>query len=167
MNAKDALLVALAVTADLASVLAEELSGPEKNFEFLWKTFDRGYGNFGPTQVDWHLLSKVYRPRVTSATTDEELFAIMSDLKGKAESRAAGVFHFGLLKNSIGCFHFDRFRDPGDSRDAIDEIIRVFKDAKGLVVDVRGNGRGSDQVGTRCPSTCLSTTEGSAGKGSV
>jgi hypothetical protein len=58
----------------------QALSEPEKNFEHLWKDFDLNYGIFGPKRVDWDLLYKVYRPKVTPHTTDEELFAVMSGM---------------------------------------------------------------------------------------
>ena len=32
---------------------AQELSEPEENFEYLWQTFDRNYGIFGPKRVGW------------------------------------------------------------------------------------------------------------------
>jgi C-terminal processing protease CtpA/Prc len=59
---------------------AEELSEPERNFEHLWNEFDKRYALFLPKRVDWRLLYKVYRPRVTSQTTDDALFDIMSSM---------------------------------------------------------------------------------------
>jgi C-terminal processing protease CtpA/Prc len=61
---------------------AQQLSEPEKNFEYLWKTFDRDYGIFLPKRVDWKLLYKIYRPKVTATTTDDELFDIMASMLG-------------------------------------------------------------------------------------
>ena len=61
---------------------AQEMSEPEKNFEHLWKTFDRNYALFGAKDIDWDALYKVYRPRVTSKTTDDELFQIIADMLG-------------------------------------------------------------------------------------
>src|SRR5262252_5363575 len=61
---------------------AQQLSEPEKNFEQLWKTYDRNYALFGPKRIDWDLLYKVYRARVTPQTTDKELFDVMSSLLG-------------------------------------------------------------------------------------
>jgi len=58
----------------------QDLSEPEKNFEFLWKDFDQNYGIFGPKRVDWDWLYKVYRPKVTPQTTENELFTIMSGM---------------------------------------------------------------------------------------
>lgn len=161
---------------------------PEKNFEFLWKTFDRNYALFGAKGVDWDALYNVYRPRVTAETTDEELFTIMSDmlghlndnhvrliwgqkrfsagllnqlkmedfsldlikekyLKGKFENRVRNIYTYGWLTDSIGYFHFRGFGFIDQSTEVIDEIIKEFKDAKGIVVDVRSNGGGDDRVG--------------------
>ena len=61
-----------------SSLVAQELSDPEKNFEALWKLLDCNYGIFIPKKVDWDLLYRVYRPKVTPQTTDDELFDIMS-----------------------------------------------------------------------------------------
>jgi len=57
------------------------LSDPEINFEAFWEMFDRNYGAFIPKRVDWKLLYKVYRPKVTPETTDDELFQIMADME--------------------------------------------------------------------------------------
>ena len=55
---------------------------PEHNFEVLWQTFDRNYALFGPKRIDWDALYRVYRPKVTPETTDEELFDVTSRLLG-------------------------------------------------------------------------------------
>ncbi|MEM7129616.1 MAG: S41 family peptidase [Chloroflexota bacterium] len=166
----------------------ENLSEPEKNFEYLWQTLDRNYGIFGPKRINWALLYDVYRPRVNSQTTDEELIHIMADLighlndnhvmikageryyvsgilggmemedfslnlikstylDGDAQSRMKERFNFGWLTDSIGYFHFSAFGDIQQSTTTINEITREFKDAQGIIVDVRGNGGGDDRVG--------------------
>ncbi|UCF71159.1 MAG: S41 family peptidase [candidate division WOR-3 bacterium] len=59
---------------------AQQLSKPEQNFEFLWNEFDERYALFLPRRVDWNLLYKIYRPKVTPQTSDDELFEIMSNM---------------------------------------------------------------------------------------
>jgi carboxyl-terminal processing protease len=180
------ILAALSVVPGL--VAAQQLSEPEKNFEHLWKTYDRNYALFGAKHIDWDALYKVYRPRVTAKTTDDELFQIIADmlgnlndnhvglsspkrrfqsgilgqmkiedfgldlvkqkyLKGKAKPLVDGVFDYGWLTDSIGYFHFRGFGRMEQTEAAIDQIIKEFKDAKAIVVDVRGNGGGDDRVG--------------------
>lgn len=49
---------------------------PEKNFEKLWKTFYKRYPFFDLRDVDWKKQYDIYRPKVTSQTSDDELFDI-------------------------------------------------------------------------------------------
>ncbi|MCX6555678.1 MAG: hypothetical protein NTZ12_11815, partial [Candidatus Aminicenantes bacterium] len=55
---------------------------PVLNFEHVWKTIDRNYGQFRLKHVDWDALYRVYRPQVTSATTDQELWDILLSMMG-------------------------------------------------------------------------------------
>jgi hypothetical protein len=50
---------------------------PEKNFEALWKTFHNRYPFFELRNVDWNKQYEIYRPQVTSETSDEELFDVL------------------------------------------------------------------------------------------
>jgi len=59
---------------------AAELSGPEKNFEALWGTFDKRYAFFKERGVDWQAQYKKFRPKVNAKTTDKELFKTMCDM---------------------------------------------------------------------------------------
>jgi len=97
---------------------------PERNFEYLWKTFDERYGIFLPKRVDWDLLYAVYRPKVTPNTTDDELFEIMSNMldnlndlhvrldskNPKRSFRSGGsekdlIERFGSFENFLTFFH--------------------------------------------------------------
>ena len=53
---------------------------PESNFEYLWQEYDRLYVAFELKGVDWDSVYAIYRPQVTSQTTDEELFLITSNM---------------------------------------------------------------------------------------
>lgn len=55
---------------------------PGLNFEHVWKTIDRNYGQFTVKHVDWDALYRVYRPQVTQATTDKELWDILLRMLG-------------------------------------------------------------------------------------
>jgi carboxyl-terminal processing protease len=55
---------------------------PVLNFEFVWRTLDRNYGQFLVKHVDWDALYRVYRPTVTAATTDQELWDILLSMMG-------------------------------------------------------------------------------------
>jgi len=165
---------------------AQEISDPELNFEYLWNTFDRNYALFSPKKVDWDALYRIYRPKVSSQTSDSALFDIMSNLlshlndnhvrlkspnrsyqsgilgnipymddffpllKGKYLHRIkrhpAGIFS-GWLTDSIGYFHIQHFNDYENTAIVIDEILDEFKNTKGLVIDVRENYGGADELG--------------------
>ncbi|MFC1724833.1 S41 family peptidase [candidate division KSB1 bacterium] len=184
------LILSIIVIISVFSVTstAQELSEPENNFEHLWKTFDRDYGIFLPKRVDWKALYKVYRPKVTPETTDDELFDIMAamlghlndnhvGLRNSSRSFAAGMlqqiknegfslslikekylknnftpklngrFHYGFLAEDIGYFHFSGFRGVSESAAVVDEIVEKFKNCKSIVIDIRNNFGGNDQVG--------------------
>ena len=47
---------------------------PELNFEYVWKSIDRHYAQFDSKHIDWGLIYRVYRPKVTAATSDGELW---------------------------------------------------------------------------------------------
>jgi carboxyl-terminal processing protease len=49
---------------------------PEKNFEELWRVFYNRYPFFELRHVDWKEQYEIYRPEVTSGTSDDELFDI-------------------------------------------------------------------------------------------
>jgi carboxyl-terminal processing protease len=53
---------------------------PELNFEYVWRSMDRTYAQFGNKRVDWNALYRVYRPQVTPATTDEDLWSILDTM---------------------------------------------------------------------------------------
>lgn len=53
---------------------------PEAIFEELWSTFNKEYAPFEERNVDWDEVYETYRPQVRSTTTDDELFAILSQM---------------------------------------------------------------------------------------
>ena len=53
---------------------------PEKNFEELWKTFHNRYPFFELRNVDWKKQYDTYRPKVTTETSDDELFDIFCQM---------------------------------------------------------------------------------------
>lgn len=50
---------------------------PEKNFEELWETFYNRYPFFVLRGVDWKQQYEIYRPQVTSETSNDELFTVL------------------------------------------------------------------------------------------
>lgn len=179
---------------------ARELSEPERNFEYLWREFDTRYALFLLKRIDWNLIYRIYRPRVTPQTSDDELFEIMSSmlthlndlpvrldsktparsfrsgksheavmeqfgsvenfikvfrqrpigekyLRTELQERHENIFAFAWLTNDVGYLHFNKFSDVDKSSEVVDEIVGTFKNARGLIIDVRRNGGGDDRVG--------------------
>ncbi|HEU5137667.1 MAG TPA: serine hydrolase [Steroidobacteraceae bacterium] len=60
----------------------EGLSLPEAVFEEFWAIYNEGYALFGVKHVDWDAVYRVYRPRVSPSTKDDELWALMGEVIG-------------------------------------------------------------------------------------
>ena len=109
------------------------ISDPEKNFEFLWKTFHDRYPFFDLRNVDWKKQYDTYRPKVTNKTSDDELFDIFCQMLGplndghvELEARASGARktrYFNPEKES-------RFRQEFTKR----EIKQLFKTTEKTLV---------------------------------
>ncbi|MFD4138256.1 S41 family peptidase [Streptomyces sp. NPDC058572] len=55
-------------------------SGPLATFDVFWQTFEENYPFFAAKGIDWHAVRDRHRPRISGRTTDEELFAVLSDM---------------------------------------------------------------------------------------
>lgn len=53
---------------------------PEHNFETFWKFFNRHYAHFETRQVDWKRQYDIYRPKVNSATPQDQLLGIFNEM---------------------------------------------------------------------------------------
>lgn len=56
------------------------LSEPELNFEIIWQTFEDNYAFFDLREIDWKQVYRDYRPKVSASTSDDSLFAIVSQM---------------------------------------------------------------------------------------
>jgi tetratricopeptide (TPR) repeat protein len=80
-----ALLMVLSLSLPAAAPGSEPAGNakdPESNFEYVWRSIDRSYGQFSVKNVDWGMLYRIYRPQVTAETTDEELWDILVTMLG-------------------------------------------------------------------------------------
>ncbi|GGT22328.1 peptidase [Nonomuraea spiralis] len=78
---------------------------PVKVFDVFWTTFAENYPFFAAKGVDWRAVRDRYRPRVSSNTGDEELFAVLRDIL-----KELGDAHTALL---AGDRQFARPLRPG------------------------------------------------------
>jgi len=108
-----------AETAARPAAQTVDPTDPVLTFEHAWKTLDRNYAQFGVKHVDWAALYRVYRPQVTPATTEKELWetllAMLGHLNdehvcladssrrvcaGQSEGRKADDFSLDLVKST-------------------------------------------------------------------
>ncbi len=68
-------------------------------------------------------------------------------LKKKFKQQVRDVYTYGWLNKDIGYLHFRNFGSLAQSTELIDKVVAKFKDAKGIIIDVRFNGGGDDRVG--------------------
>jgi len=212
-------------------------NNPEYNFEILWETFEDHYAYWELRKVNPDSMYAEYRPRVTSETTEAELFLILNEMldsfddghigieasdeiedaayalyleahpeKAEEESSSPdahlrnyqvaasvaeqyipegttvknGNMRWGMLKNKTGYVQVNQMMGLADVTlsdtlsyraywmayfDLIDEegieapeevvginttldvIMKDLKDAEALIIDVRFNGGGKDEVG--------------------
>ncbi len=73
------------------------ISDPEVNFETFWETFNNRYPFFELRKVNWENQYEIFRPRVTSTTSDVELFDIMCDM-----IRPLNDGHIELFAKNVG-----------------------------------------------------------------
>src|SRR5512134_1717668 len=59
---------------------AEPENNPEAIFEDLWNTYNEEYAVFEERNIDWNDLYEGFRPSITASTSDDELFAIISQM---------------------------------------------------------------------------------------
>ncbi len=162
---------------------------PELNFMTLWKEFNTRYSFFEVKKINWDSLYSVYRPQVTSQTSNIDLFRIMSSLLGHLKDghvnlitplgnysytgwytkyptnflglnalaryfttdygfTAAGMMRYGKVSNDIGYLYVGPNFSGTTSvwSQAIDVVIDSLKNMKGIIVDIRSNGGGSDAL---------------------
>ncbi|HET9312698.1 MAG TPA: S41 family peptidase [Nitrospira sp.] len=104
---------------------------PERNFEELWETFHRRYPFFELRNVDWKRQYEAYRPKVTPATSDDELFDVfcqmlapLNDGHVELEAKVGGKRRF-FTAERMPRFH-QEFADP--------EIKQLFKTTEKTLV---------------------------------
>ena len=83
---------------------AKAKNDPVKNFEAFWSLFNENYAFFKLKKVDWVETYKAYRPKVSSNTTDSELFVIFSEMVAPLHDSHVNIItpdkHFSASKPS-------------------------------------------------------------------
>jgi carboxyl-terminal processing protease len=58
----------------------EPANTPASNFEIFWNDFDNSYAQFAIRNIDWDSVRGIVAPRISSQTTDRQMFTILSNL---------------------------------------------------------------------------------------
>lgn len=180
---------------------------PVATFDVFWQTFAENYPFFAAKGIDWNAVRERLRPRVHSATTEDELFAVFRemlaplhdahvhlfggdrffgegrpgttiptleletrvkayiqevDLGGRPPQEfAQGRVSYADLPDGRGYLRlsgFGGYTENGDFASESAELDRVLNTVftaertarlRGLVIDLRINGGGSDELGLR------------------
>lgn len=71
---------------------------PKSNFEILWKTLDENYALFPVKSVNWDSLHIVYGSKITSNTTESELWDICGELISTLNDGHVSLLNKGITK---------------------------------------------------------------------
>ena len=102
------------------------LRDPELNFEKLWETFQNRYPFFDLRNVDWQKQYDIYRPKVSTLTTDDELFDIFCEMLDPLDDGHVDLIGRtgpGCMKRSFNPEPEPRFRQEFSKQ----EIRHLFK----------------------------------------
>ena len=122
--------------------------GPETTDDELFDLMSSLLGHLNDNHVTLTSADRGFQSGILGAMTMEDFsLELVKEkyLKGTA-TQAGEIFHYGWLGDSIGYLHFRAF-EGRRSVEAIDRIVRQLKDARGVIIDVRGNDGGDDWVG--------------------
>jgi len=109
----------------------------EKNFEELWKTFYERYPFFELRKVDWEKQYKTYRPKVTTETTDEELFDILCEMLDPLNDGHVGI----TAKIDGKKRHFNPEKKPKFWQEFTKKEIKQLFKTSGKTLVANGFGR--------------------------
>lgn len=70
---------------------------PAKNFEHLWRKFDKRYASFEYKKVDWKMVYDQYRPLIGINTTNDSLFSVCNDMLSELKDG-----HVNLINHKRG-----------------------------------------------------------------
>lgn len=66
---------------------------PEGNFEMLWKICDEYYCYFDYKNIDWDSVYTVYKPKVHSGMTEDELFKVCADMIAELKDGHVNLYY--------------------------------------------------------------------------
>jgi len=143
---KRAIIVSVAVVVAAFSMPScSPSTPPDEVFETVWTTFDGRYAIFGPKSIDWQALGDEYRPRVTAATTDEELFTVLTEMLSHLNDNHV-ILKAPSLGRDFSAGYLGKYFEEMGFEGAM-EYLKTRPLPERYFVDVRHNSGGDDRVG--------------------
>lgn len=129
----------------------QPLTDPELNFWALWHAFQENYAFFNLREVKWNDIYSQFRPKISSATTQDQLFEVLSEvLKALNDGHVglqAGERHFssGGHGELADAWTAEQAPNTGRASDAdLGKLFERFKStAQSFVVDEVLHGKAS------------------------
>lgn len=82
------------------NIFVDRNNDPVDVFDAFWHEIDRNYSFFTYTHLNWDSIYTVYRPRVSSATDDRELFQIFGQMLDLLHDAHTNLYSpFGVIGN--------------------------------------------------------------------
>ncbi|MDI1355203.1 MAG: S41 family peptidase [bacterium] len=151
---------------------------PLKVFDYLWSEVDKKYSYFDLKKVDWDRIQSMYRARLSSHSSEEELFDVLATMLKELKDdhtnlispfnvsrydvalrndpnfnfrtiqeimpnmRITGAFwHDTLPLSNVAYLRYGSFMSGVSDAD-LDYILSLYRNTKGLILDLRENGGG-------------------------
>ena len=97
----------------------------ETNFEALWQNFHKRYAFFELRGVDWQKQYETFRPKVTKATTDEELFGILCEMLAPLKDGHVNLKARGGHKGKYNPEDEPQFYREFSSQQLVEELFQL------------------------------------------
>ena len=103
----------------------------KNNFGILWKAYDENYPMFEVKKINWDSLHTVYGSKITSTTTESELWNITGELIRHLNDGHVTMFNAGWTKSFSGSKINDRKPDDFSFKVVKDKFLTNIKTAGG------------------------------------
>lgn len=119
----------LAFVATVSGAPRKSASLPEQTFDAVWTLFDRHYASFPEKKIDWHASYATHRALVSDATTDDELFEVITSMlrplnDAHVKLTGPGGRRFSAGRQSTVLAEFASKGQPGAFADMVNSTLR-------------------------------------------
>ena len=91
----------------------QPLGQAEKTFEYIWQVFANKYSLFEQKKCDWQALYHVYRPKINSKTSEDDLYMIVSQMLSHLNDNHVMIMTQNPTRFFNSGYLGQRFKDGG------------------------------------------------------